>query len=177
MNKFIVLWVYAILFFLISSMANAGQISSVFSESVFGVSWNDSIEIVQKKIPGGIINTDNAFLGKVKNYSIADGREVMQVKRRAKDKITYSFTDGRLRHIGIEFKSSPEIYGTLLSQLSTYFGAYETVPNTNYIVRWPVDNGIAVRLVYYQYGIIGSSIILQISDTREIPIDKKSMGF
>ncbi|HWQ27203.1 MAG TPA: hypothetical protein VN367_10560 [Chlorobaculum sp.] len=162
-----------------ATAAFAGGISQIFSDSVFGVKWSESIEEVRKKFPEG--KETSLFSGAVRNYSVKDGREIMLVKRREKDKITFSFSQGRLTHIGIEFDPDTEVYGAILSQMQSSFGAYETLPASKsfggLILNWPVDDGVAVRLMQYPSGFAGNALILEISKTGTEGLDKARFGF
>lgn len=162
-----------------ATAALAGEISQAFSDSVFGVKWSERIEEVQEKLPGG--KETSLLSGAIRNYIVKDGREIMRVKRREKDKITFSFSQGRLTHIGIEFDPKIEVYGAILSRLQSSFGAYETLPASESlggsIVCWPVDDGVAIRLIQYPSGFAGNALILEISKTGMEEFDKARSGF
>lgn len=156
------------------SVAFAGNVADVFSESILELKWLSSKEEVIEKYPQGKIKTNEG----ITRYEIKDGRKLFGVERKPRHKITFGFNAyGQLSSVGINF--SMKSFGKLINNLNTFFGPSETpVPNSSgaSVLQWPIDNGIQLTLMTY-YSMMGSLTTVSIVYNTPIGVDKEDLGF
>jgi len=160
-----------------STTVLAGQISSTFSESVFGVQWTDNEKVVQSKLPGGDLSNKYGYI----TYKVPDGREILKTKRTEKDTITFTFNSAsNLIGIGVEFPmANASGFGELQNKLTTYFGQPESVPNQSGVtmIRWPEDDGVTISLSVIPSGFGRNTLLFGIEKQNQVNVKKEELGF
>jgi hypothetical protein len=154
MHRFI--FILVTFFFLLPSAVLGGEIHNIFGEGVFGTKWGMTVDEVNEIFPKG----KKVKYGKIVTFEVVDGRKVLDIERRQKDKIVFGFDAlGRLSSVNVGFKNDAEIVGSLWVKLDTLFGDSKVDGNdinpladpalslASSKFEWPVDQGISVRLV------------------------------
>jgi hypothetical protein len=143
-------------FFLLPSVVLGAEINNIFGEGVFGTKWGMTVDEVNEIFPKG----KKVKYGDIVSFEVIDGRKVLDIERRPKDKIFFGFDAlGRLSSVSVGFKSDSDIVGSLWVKLETLFGdskidsggtlPYESVFQlTTSKFEWSVDEGISVKLVW-----------------------------
>ena len=155
----------------------SGQIGTVFSDSVFGVKWTDSVSEVEDKIKGGSLSNQYGYI----TYKVPDGREVLKTKRSEKDNIIFTFnSEEKLMGVSVELPmKDTSDFGDLQNKLTTYFGSPAAVPNQAGVIhmRWPEDELITLSLTVIPSGFMGNKLMLGIEKQAQVSTTKKELGF
>lgn len=143
----------------ISPISMAGEVEDVFGEGVFDAKWGQDISVV-KHIHK---EAKQKSYGSIVHLELKDGRKVLGVDRRTKDKIVFGFdSEGRLSNSGVYFKSDK--FGDLLAKLDTLFGPHSNKESSfGVITEWPIDNGIKISLSHITYG-LSSDVVFTIEN-------------
>ncbi len=102
------------------------RVDELFGEGVFGVKWGDSFDTVKLAHPGGKTDTSNAV---VTLYTVEDGRTVLQLERRRRDDIAFTFQGGQLRGISVEFPDCADVTSKLWEVLGSITEKNEQPPS------------------------------------------------
>lgn len=162
-------------FLLISSLtANAGEISKMFGDGVFGTKWGASIEEVKSAFPKAKTET----YGDIIQLVVNDGRTVLGVERNKKADIRFGF-DSESRLVGVVVYFKVDDFGDVLSKLNTHFGQPVEPKHGNYVtVQWPEDGNIQLMLAIIPTA-FSSETALTISNTglSRPEVSKEDLGF
>jgi hypothetical protein len=152
-------------FFLFSSAATAGRITDLFSDGLFGNKWGDEAAQVEAAHPGGKWKQ----YGKMRQYTVRDGRAVLGVERPKSDLVFALNADGKLAYISIEYPFSVATLSELTSATAENFGPHITSKDERTDIqhdmlaasgyRWPEDQGITVALTTIATGFRSKTIL------------------
>ncbi|PCK00396.1 MAG: hypothetical protein COA45_01035 [Zetaproteobacteria bacterium] len=164
-------------FFIFSFSAKAGNISSTFGTSIFGVSWADNLDQVQAKYPDGKIGGAKGS----RRYVVKDARDLMGLSFNKENEITYVFNQDILTHIDISFsEKGVERFGQLKEVLVAAFGNAQVTQPTSSVVmmKWHEDEGVTLSL-FKSSGVFGGALHLNIQNTASSSeiLSKRSLGF
>jgi hypothetical protein len=91
-------------------------VDELFGEGVLGVKWNDGLETVRAKHPGG----ERSELRQFVHWTVKDGRTLFEVERRRRDTIQFAFVADRLGSVFVTFPDCDEVVGALTKSLGAY---------------------------------------------------------
>jgi hypothetical protein len=163
---------------LVSFPVVAGQISDVFSDTIFDLKWFSTLDEVQQQFPGGQAKSE----GGLTSYRIHDGRTVLSVERNESNYIDFWFnSEKQLNFVAVQFPSvGPGSISNLLSKLTSYFGPQsdnaKAIGNT-LIIRWPEDNGFMINLTNIDKVFGEDELVFGVANTKPATANKKKLGF
>ena len=168
----------ATLMLLFSANLYGDNITEVFGEGIFELTWGVKLSDVQVTFPNGKKKTKFGIL----SYDVKDGRSLFGIERKPKDKISFIFNaEKKLFAVNIDFPAkSASDFGTLMQKLETTFGAAESQPNSLGVtaLSWPEEDGTKISFTHIP-GVIGFGSLLFSVEHRPMPekVTKEDLGF
>lgn len=167
-------YLIAIILLASSVTANAGEISKIFGEGVFGTKWGDTPAQVKQAFPKGKVEK----YGDIIQFVVKDGRSVLGIERSSKATIRFGF-DSESRLVGVVVYFKGDDFGDVLAKLSTHFGQPVEPKQGNYVtIQWPEDNSTQLMLAVIPSG-FSMETALTISNTglSKPEVSKEALGF
>ena len=150
-----------------SQASEIDPIDKLFGEGIFGTTWGSPLSEVRALHPEGsneefdhdmtmlIEGEEGSYVTNISgsNYHVRDDRAIFGLDRGLDDELIFTFYDGQLTHISIEFPDCPK----LMSRLPRVIGPLDAVP-ADQTVNWRGEQ--VLLTVYARYNSPCSLVVM-----------------